>query len=150
MSCGRFGLRGPQRQLLVGVDAQNLYCRATGRRFPHKVNSLPLKMIGPRLLAGMKQGDDVASFGIDSSKVWSFVEIAVDAGERKILRIVSSAMFTGNDMLHMQCGEQRVCLPELTILAAILGSPSYRCASRFVHRLWHADMPESFGLSFEN
>ena len=107
-------------------------------------------MVGPRLQAGMKQGDDVASFGIDSSKVWSFVEIAVDAGERKILRIVSSAMFAGNDMLHMQGGEQRICLPELTVFAAVLGSPSYRCASRFVHRLLHADMPESLGLSFED
>lgn len=98
----------------------------------------------------MVQGDDGARFRIYSSKIWSFVEIAVDAGERKIIGLVGSAMFAGNDMLYMQRGEQRVCLPELTILAAILGSPSYRCASRFVHQRLHADMTESLGLSFED
>lgn len=98
----------------------------------------------------MKQGNDVARFGIYSSEVWSFVKIAVDAGEREIVELVRSAMLAGDDVFHMQCGEQRICLSELTVFAAILGSPSYRCASRFIHRLLRADLPESLGLSFEN
>lgn len=107
-------------------------------------------MLSPWLSSRMKQRNNVARLGINSSEVWSFVEIAVDAGEREIVELVRSAMLARDNVFHMQCGEQGICLPELTVFAAILGSPSHRCTSRFVHRLLRADLPESLGLPFEN
>jgi len=64
------------------------------------------------------------------------VQIAIDAGEGKVVGIVGPAMNLRNDMLDMQCGQRGIVLVQMAILASILGAfadlgsrprPDHRC-----------------------
>jgi hypothetical protein len=59
---------------------------------------------------------------IDAGQVRSFMQVAIDTGKGEVVGIVSAAMNLRNDMLDMQCGQRRVVLAQLTILAGVLGA----------------------------
>jgi len=61
------------------------------------------------------------------------VQIAVDAGQRKILSTRITAMLARNYVLDMQLRERNIVLAETAILATMRGSPPYQVAKRRIH-----------------
>ena len=61
---------------------------------------------------------------INSRQIRSFVQIAIDAGKREILEIVSATMYLWNNMFNMQCGTRRVVLMQVAILASVVSALS--------------------------
>ena len=89
----------------------------------------------------MKQQRDSTGFGINARQIIRFGQIAVDTGEREVVRGVGAAMFFRNDVFELQWNQWGLVLVQLAILAPMVGSfPDV--ASRFgVH---HADRARSF------
>lgn len=50
------------------------------------------------------------------------MQVAIDAGERKIVGTVGPAMNLRDDVLDMERGQRRIILVQMTILAAIPGT----------------------------
>ena len=84
------------------------------------MDSLPLEMLFPDLAPGMKQLGDRACFRIDPGEICSFMKIAVDASKGEIIRCITAAMNSGNDVLDVKRGQRRIILMQVTILASVL------------------------------
>lgn len=55
-----------QPKLLVTVHSEHANRRATGRRLSDYLNPLPLEVVVPNVLTGMKQHGDFFRLGIDA------------------------------------------------------------------------------------
>ena len=73
-----------QFQLLVAVHAEHAEGGATDLRLADDVNSFPAEVVGPSLLAGVKERGYRVCQWIDTGEIGAFVEIAVNAGETKV------------------------------------------------------------------
>ena len=101
------------------------------------------------LPAGVEQFGQVAGRGIKSSQVRSLVQIAVDARQGEVFRIVAPAVDPGNDVLDVEGGERGIVLVKLAVLATVAGAFAHLGSAPRVHRLRHgaADFP---GEPFED
>ena len=79
----------------------------------------PLKMIFPLLMSRMKQFRNSTSFGIDSRQVWTLVKITVNASQGQVVEVVAATKYPWDNVLHVKCGQRRIFLAQLAILAAI-------------------------------
>ena len=70
----------------------------------------------------MEQGSHEIRLRVKAREVWTFVEIAVNAGEREIVGVVTAAMDFGDDMFDVQRGQRGIFLAELTLLATMAGA----------------------------
>ncbi len=53
----------------------------------------------------MKQRCQDLRFRIDAGEVWSFPQIAIDAGKSKILGIIAAAVLARPDVLDLESGK---------------------------------------------
>jgi len=83
----------------------------------------------------MKQLGDPTSFGIDPREVWAFVKITVNASQSQVVEIVAAAMNPRDDMLDVKCGQRRIFLSQLAILAPISGTFPHPRSERRAHPL---------------
>ncbi|MFA6544001.1 MAG: hypothetical protein WCS99_06225 [Limisphaerales bacterium] len=60
------------------------------------------KMLGPLVPARMEERRELPGIRVNARQVWAFVEVAVDAGPRKVVGIVAAAMLPGDDVFDME------------------------------------------------
>ena len=61
-------------------------------------------------------------FGIDTCQIRTFVEITINARQRKVVYVIGAAVLLGDDVLDMQGGKRGVILMQLTVFATIVGA----------------------------
>lgn len=66
-----------------------------------------------------------------AGEVGAFVQIAVDAGQAKVARIIRAAVFPGADVFDVQRGQRRVILVKLAVFAAVPGAVTDELPDRF-------------------
>lgn len=81
----------------------------------------------------MEERDNLIGDGIHSRKIRALTQIAAMAGQRKIVRLVATAMLLGDDVLDVM-GEGAVGLRELTMLAAVICPAPNQLAGGGIHR----------------
>ena len=97
------------------------------------LTTAPREMFIPIIQSRMKQACQFFGLRIQPGKICSFVQIAVMAGKRKIVRRVFAAMLAWNDMLDVK--QQRLLfLPQPAILTTILRALPNPLAQLGVHQ----------------
>ena len=114
--------RKTQRDLILGIYIEDSYRCPARSSLANQIDSAPLKMLVPILSARMKQLCNLVCLRIDTRQVRSLVQIAIDTGKSKVVEIVGPAMNLRNDVFDVKCGERRIILMQVTILASILGA----------------------------
>ena len=66
------------------------------------VDAHPLEVFTPLSLSWMKQLCDQASLRIDPRKVCAFVQIAIHASQRQIIKVAATPVNLRNNMLEVQ------------------------------------------------
>ena len=84
----------------------------------------------------MKQLGDLIGVGIYARQVGTFMKIAIDTRERKIVEIVGATMLFGDDMLDVELSKRRIVLMQSTVFASIIGPLSHPVSCRSIHSLW--------------
>jgi len=62
-------------------------------------------MCFPRLVARIEERDDLPVIRVDADEVCSLVQIAGDAGEREVCRVVTASVLRGQDVLDLESGD---------------------------------------------
>ena len=83
---------------------------------------MPLEMIFPLLAPRMKQLSQLISFGIEPGQIRSFVKIAINASQGKVVDVIATAVNLGNDVFDMERSQRRIILMQMTILASVLSA----------------------------
>jgi hypothetical protein len=102
----------------VGVQVQQVGSSPADSRLADNYCAATLEMFLPRLTSGMEYLGQRPCFRIVAGHVAPFVQIAVNASQRKIVKVVTSAMFSWKNMLDMQSGQRRLVLMQSAILAS--------------------------------
>ncbi len=76
-------------------------------------------MVFPPVPPRMKQFGYLIGLGLDAGQVRSFMEIAIDAGQGKIVGVIRATVLLGDDVFDVQDSQWRVVLMQVAILAAI-------------------------------
>ena len=92
------------------------------------------EMVSPIVLPGVEEIRHTASLGIDAAQVSSFVKVAIDAGQREVLRVISPTMNFWNNMLDVEGCQRRIVLVKLTVFASVGGTQTHAGSQRPVHR----------------
>jgi len=121
--------------LIFRVHVEDANRRPSDGRLADNIDAAPLKVIVPTLVSRMKQLGDPTSFGIDPREVWAFVKITVNASQSQVVEIVAAAMNPRDDMLDVKCGQRRIFLSQLAILAPISGALPHLSSERRAHPL---------------
>ena len=98
------------------IYGEDIDCCSTDRRTPNKHRSVPLEMVFPIVLAGMKQPDNLTRLGIHPSNIRSFVVVTCETREREIPQFVTAVMFAGNDVIDLK-GQHVMLLRHPAVLA---------------------------------
>ena len=69
-------------------------------------DAVPGKVGTPLLPSWMEQFCYFVRLGINTRQIGTFVQIAIDAGQRKIVQLVRAAVFPGKDMFDMQYSQR--------------------------------------------
>src|SRR5204862_3047900 len=117
------------------VHVEDANCRPSDGCLSDNINAPPRKVILPSLVPRMKQLGHSTSFGIDPGQVWAFVKITVNASQSQVVEIVAAAMNPRDDMLDVKCGQRRIFLSQLAILAPISGALPHLSSERRAHPL---------------
>lgn len=121
--------------MIFRVHVEDANRRPSDGRLADNIDAAPLKVIVPTLMSRMKQLGDPTSFGIDPREVWAFVKITVNASQSQVVEIVAAAMNPRDDMLDVKCGQRRIFLSQLAILAPISGALPHVSLERRAHPL---------------
>jgi hypothetical protein len=90
-------------------------------------------MLDPLVASGVKERHEVTAHRVDAREVWSLMEIASVAGQRKIVRSVGAAVLLRHDMFDVM-GKVAVLLAEKTILAMVVCPLSNEIPRGGIHR----------------
>lgn len=75
-------------------------------------------MVLPCLASRIEERDNVSSLGVDPRQVWPLVQVAVMAGQREVIRIISAAMLSSNDVLYVKRRDEKILLQRSAVFAA--------------------------------
>ena len=123
--CGRvrrsmlISTRQAQVEPVIAVEFEHLHGGAANGGSSNEMQSLPFKVVMPRILPRMEQDRHGTSLGIDAREIWAFAEIAIDAGEREIFLVILATMFSRADVFNVKRGQRRVVLIKPTVFAAM-------------------------------
>jgi len=102
--------RTPQFDLANRIHVQDMCGCRTDRRTPRDHSSAHDEMLIPMLGAWIEKRNHIARFGIKTGEVRPFVQVAVIAREREILRLVVTAVLPRNDVFDVKPREGRMLL----------------------------------------
>lgn len=119
-------LHGTQFDLVVGIHVQHNYRRAANGGLADDVRSLHSEVLVPTLLPWVEERRQLFRVGVSARDVTRFREIAIDARQRKIVRVVGAAVLSRIDVLDLKCGEWGLVLVQAAILTAIACSLPYK------------------------
>jgi hypothetical protein len=128
-------LRRSQCELIFRVHVEDPYRSSSNGSLADYVYAAPLEVIFPPLVSRVKQLCDATSLRIDPGQVRAFVKITVDASQSQVVEIVAAAMNPRDDVLDVKCGQWRIFLFQLTILAPISGTFAHPRSKRRAHPL---------------
>ncbi len=74
----------------------------------------------------MKKASDLARFGIYARQVWTLLQVALPAGQRKIIKASKSAMLLGHNVLDVETSSKQ-SLRNQTVLTPMADSPANFC-----------------------
>jgi hypothetical protein len=83
---------------------------------------------------GVEDGDEFPASRIDRRQIRSLEPVAVGAGQRKILRLVASAVLPGSNVLDMEPEDRCGGLQQPAVFAPVACPLPYRCARGGVHQ----------------
>ncbi|HEX7446943.1 MAG TPA: hypothetical protein VF306_05320 [Pirellulales bacterium] len=83
------------------VDCQNVDRGSTDRRKPNEQRSIPPKMCAPLIVSRVKQPRHLSCCWVKTGNIRSFVVIARETSERKILKGRWAVVFFGNHVIHL-------------------------------------------------
>ena len=96
--------------MVFRIHVEHSECGSPYRGLADQIDSLPLKMLAPLLTTRMKQLGYLVGLRIEPGQVRSFVQIAIDAGESKVINIIGSTMSPRDNVLHVKRRQRRICL----------------------------------------
>jgi hypothetical protein len=70
----------------------------------------------------MKQADDGSGQRVNAGEIWSFLAIAIVAGEREVACKGFTAVLLGDDVINLE-GQMAVGLAKLAVFAGTVCSP---------------------------
>jgi hypothetical protein len=120
-------------QPFFGIQQQDLDGRASDGRFPNDYGCATLEMLLPRLEARIKERRESPRFGVITSHIAPFVQIAVDTSQREVVEIIVSAVFSRPNVFDVQGSQRRLILIQSTILAAAISSPANMLSRGEIH-----------------
>ncbi len=100
--CRASDLRRAEDELVVRVHAQNADCGTADRRLADDGDTVPSKMVPPRITSRVEQLGDLVCFGINPRQIRAFTKIAVNAREGQIVGGIEATVFLGNNMLDVE------------------------------------------------
>ncbi len=103
-------LRRAQSDLVLAVDVQHTNGCAANSGLTVDVDASPFEMIFPPLASWVKERDDLIRLRIDPGQIGALVQIAINTSETKIVRIIGSSMFLGDDVLDVEFCKRGVIL----------------------------------------
>ena len=106
-------------------------------------------MFFPEIPPGMKKGHHSFSQGINSRKVWPFMEIAAVASQGEIVRMVGAAVLFGHDVLYVM-DQFAVLLVQAALFATLAGAPSDGFPCSRIHGLLDRRFQMKPGFEFED
>lgn len=112
-------LRRAKRELVIRVHVENSDGGAADWCAADNEDALPFEMVFPLVSPRMKQFGDLIGLGIDTGQVRSFMEVAINTGQGKIVGFIRATVLLGDDVLDVQDSQRRVVLLQLAILAAM-------------------------------
>lgn len=118
--------RSPARQsraeAVFGIHVQDANGGASDRREADEQAAIPREVCFPWLVARIEKRNDLPGLRVDAGEVCALVQIAGDAGEREISRVVTASVLPRQDVLDLESGDGRLRLGPLAILAPIAGA----------------------------
>jgi hypothetical protein len=96
----------------------------------------------------MKEGHDLLGQRIDSSEVWTLMEIAAVASQRQVVWIIGAAVLLGYDVFHMM-DEFAVFLVQPAIFATLASPEPNEFPSDCVHLLLNRRFQKHSGFQLE-
>jgi hypothetical protein len=91
-----------QLQPTILVHPEQIHSGSSNSRQARDFAAAIGKMVVPIIESWMKQPGQLFGSGINSRKICSFVQIAVMASQRQIIRNVLAAVLTRNDMFDVK------------------------------------------------
>ena len=87
-------------------------------------------MVNPGITARVEERGHLPGIGVDAGDVGALVQVAMDAGQGEVRRIIGPAVLLRGDVLDVE-GREIMLLAEQAVFTAIPGaSPDPRPASR--------------------
>ena len=114
---------GSQRDSVLGIHLKQPRSGPANGRQAKDARAAYDKVVFPPIPARVKQPDDFRRVRIVAGQVCPFVEVALVAGERKVVQSVAAPMLTGNDVLEVKDMETIMFLPQPTVFAALTSPP---------------------------
>ena len=99
----------------------------------HDFCALKHEMVRPHVGAGMKERDDFVRLEVQAGEIGPLVRIAPITRQGQLVRMVSSAMLFGDDVLNVKGDIGSGLLRHATILACVAGAPSDKLARPGIH-----------------
>ena len=128
-----WGLGITQRKLILGIHIENADGRSANGGFGNQINASLFEMFYPAVAPWMKQLCHCIGVRINARQVWPFVQITIDAGQRQVIKGITSSMELRNDVLDAEGRQWRIALRQLTKLATISGAFPNAGFRLFIH-----------------
>ena len=123
-----------QRNPLRKIDPKNGDGCPTDLGPPDEFRPFPAKMPSPPLSARVEQANDLSRDRIDAAQIRAFVEVAVVAGQGKVISEVAAPVLFGDDVFDVETRKRIVVLEQATILATILRPLPNQLPQRLIHQ----------------
>lgn len=125
----------PHGQKIRTIDRKDMNRRSANGRSANKDGPVPLEVSIPLVRAWMKKSNKLSRVWICSRYVWTFVPVAVQAGESEVLKNTKPSMLARNDVILVK--RQRIDgTRHLAILASLLGASTDLPDNIPVHAPW--------------
>ena len=84
------------------IDREDLNRSAANSCLSDEIGTVPIEMVNPAVSPRIKEFHNFAGLRIPPGNVWTFVLIAVQAGQSKILKVGFSAVLSGDDVVGVK------------------------------------------------
>ena len=93
-------------EAIFGIHIQHADRRPANCGQVGKKASIPCEVFLPRLNARMEKLDDLRGVGIDPGQVRALVQIARDAGEGEVCKVITAAVLFRHDVFDLELGDR--------------------------------------------
>ena len=80
-------------------------------------------MVLPPLPPRVEQFGHGTGIRVNAGEIWTFMEVAIDARQTKVVLVIGAAVLARADMLDVERGQRRIFLTQTTVFTST-GGPS--------------------------